>query len=416
MSEEIKAGVHFDEMSSKDMLNYLVAKNMEDARQAKARGDLVCWASSIAPCEFNEVMGVYTVYPENHVVGIAARKGAPELLEYAEAKGYANDICGYARANLAYMDVQHCISEEMPLPDFVLLCNNICETLLKWYENIAYSLHIPCIILDVPYNQGDEITQQNIDYVKAQFKDIIRQLEDICGKSFDYDKFGEVMKVASENARAWKDATDLCSAVPSPLNGFDMFNYMALIVCMRGKPECGTVFRKLEVELKDRIANGICGLKGAEEKYRIMWDGIACWPYLSYTYKTLKARGMNMTGSNYPAAWALTYTPGNLDEYAKAYTGMANNLGLKGATEVRKNIIQETKCEGVVWHINRSCKICDFMQYEIAQALKKDLGVAVTTFDGDQAEPRNFSEAQYETRIDALVEMMDAKKTKAEEE
>ena len=86
--------INFDEMTSKQMLEYLVAKNMEDARQAKAKGGLVCWSSSIAPCEFCETMGIYTVYPENHVVGIAARGGAPELLEHAERKGYSNDICG----------------------------------------------------------------------------------------------------------------------------------------------------------------------------------------------------------------------------------------------------------------------------------------------------------------------------------
>lgn len=73
-----------ESMSSREMLDILVAKNMEDAREAKKRGELVCWSSSIAPCEFCEVMGIHTVYPENHVVGIAARKGAPELLEYAE--------------------------------------------------------------------------------------------------------------------------------------------------------------------------------------------------------------------------------------------------------------------------------------------------------------------------------------------
>ena len=122
---EDKQPIINESMSSREMLDILTAKNMEDARQAKARGDLVCWASSIAPCEFTETMGIYTVYPENHAVGIAARKGAPELLQYAESKGYANDICGYARINLAYEDVRKCVSEEMPLPDVVLLCNNI---------------------------------------------------------------------------------------------------------------------------------------------------------------------------------------------------------------------------------------------------------------------------------------------------
>ena len=31
-----------------------------------------------------------------------------------------------------------------------------------------------------------------------------------------------IMKIASQNANDWYDATMLCSAVPSPLSGFDM--------------------------------------------------------------------------------------------------------------------------------------------------------------------------------------------------
>lgn len=397
-------------MSSKEMLDVLVAKNMEDARQAKKKGELVCWTSSIAPCEFCETMGIHMVYPENHVVGIAARKGAPELLEYAERKGYSNDICGYARANLAYVDVQQCVSEELPMPDLVLLCNNICETLLKWYENIAYELNIPIFIIDVPFNHDDEITEANIDYVEQQFYDLIKELEILCQKPFDYDRFEEVMEIASNNAKEWYEATMLCSAKPSPLSGFDMFNYMALIVCMRGKKECGMTFRKLKQELEEKISRGESGMKGVEEEYRIMWDGIACWPYLSHTYKVLKNHGVNMTGSTYPSAWALTYTPGNLKEMARAYTGMGNNLSLQGQINLRKNIIQETKCDGVVMHLNRSCKMCDFMQYEFAEALKNSLNIPITSFDGDQADPRNYSKAQYETRIEALVEMMEERR------
>ena len=402
--------INFDEMTSKQMLEYLVAKNMEDARQAKAKGGLVCWSSSIAPCEFCEAMGIYTVYPENHVVGIAARGGAPELLAHAERKGYSNDICGYARVNLAYMDVQKCISEEMPLPDLVLLCNNICETLLKWYENIAHTLNIPLLIVDVPYNHESEVTEENVAYVEAQFKRIIEQLEDITNRPFDYDKFEEVMKIASQNAKDWYDATALCSAVPSPLSGFDMFNYMALIVCMRGKAECVITFRKLKAELEEKAANKICGLKGAEEQHRIMWDGIACWPYLSHTYKVLKNHGVNMVGSTYPSAWALMYTPGDLNGMARAYTSMGNNLSLKGQIDLRESIIRDTKCGGVIMHMNRSCKMCDFLQHEIGEAVTSDMRVPITTFDGDQADPRNYSKAQYETRIEALVEMMNERK------
>ena len=37
-------------------------------------------------------------------------------------------------------------------------------------------------------------------------------------------------------------------------------------------------------------------------------------------------------------------------------------------------------------------------------------GIPLTSFDGDQADPRNFSEAQYETRVQGLMEIMEAAK------
>ena len=37
-------------------------------------------------------------------------------------------------------------------------------------------------------------------------------------------------------------------------------------------------------------------------------------------------------------------------------------------------------------------------------------GFPVTSFDGDQAYPRNFSEAQYDTRVQGLMEIMEANK------
>ena len=38
----------------------------------------------------------------------------------------------------------------------------------------------------------------------------------------------------------------------------------------------------------------------------------------------------------------------------------------------------------------------------------KDLGIPCAGFDGDQADPRNFNAAQYETRVQGLVEAMEA--------
>jgi benzoyl-CoA reductase/2-hydroxyglutaryl-CoA dehydratase subunit BcrC/BadD/HgdB len=50
---------------------------------------------------------------------------------------------------------------------------------------------------------------------------------------------------------------------------------------------------------------------------------------------------------------------------------------------------------------------------EMERRFRKDLGVPVVGFDGDQADPRNFSEAQYATRVEGLFELMEANKAQS---
>ena len=63
-------------ITSKEMLNHLVAKHYEGALQAKKEGRPVVWATSICPQELLETMDLTTVYPENHAAAIGARKEA----------------------------------------------------------------------------------------------------------------------------------------------------------------------------------------------------------------------------------------------------------------------------------------------------------------------------------------------------
>ena len=73
----------------------------------------------------------------------------------------------------------------IPQPDFVLCCNNICNCMTKWYENIARMCNIPLIMIDIPYNNTVEVHDENVKYVRAQFDKAIKQLEELTGKKFD---------------------------------------------------------------------------------------------------------------------------------------------------------------------------------------------------------------------------------------
>lgn len=396
-------------ISAKQVLNNLLQDHYAKAREAKERGELIAWSASVAPQEFCEAMGIQVVYPENHAAAIGARGGALNLLDAAEGNGYSHDICSYARVNLGYLQVRDCITENIPLPDLLICCNNICNTMLKWYENMASELQVPLIMIDLPYNHTYEVSKQRLDYIKSQFKEAIRQLEIICGRPFDYERFREVMQISSQSARWWKYATDLAQAKPSPLNGFEVFNYMALIVCMRGKSECAEAFQMLAHELEEKIARGESAFVDGE-KYRIIWEGIACWPYLSHTFKTLKSHGINMVCSTYPGIWSLLYEANDLDGMARAYSGVTNNCNLDKQVDMRTKLIRDFQCDGAIYHMNRSCKVMDFMQYEMERRITAETGIPGVVFDGDQTDPRNFSSAQFDNRIESLVEMMAAKK------
>ena len=412
--------ISVQEMTSKQKLNYYQDKLYQDALDAKGKGEFVCWSSSIAPSEFCETMGIHMIYPENHAAAVGAKKGALEMIEHAERKGYNLDICSYARINLAYMDLlveeaktgvtpealANCPATRVPLPDIIITCNNICNTLLKWYENIAVELGIPYIIIDVPYVHTWPIPKYTKEYIADQFKYAIKQVEDLVGKPFDYDKFVEVQEQVQRSVAAWDRSMGMATVVPSPLNGFDMFNFMALIVCARAKFAAEDTFNTLAEELEEKASRGEDAFKGGE-KYRIAWEGIACWPYLSHTYKSLKSLGCNMVGSTYPGAWSIHYEVGDLEEMGAAYCKMYSNTCLENKVNVISEVLESTKSTGITYHLNRSCKLMSFLNVETAEIVKERTGVPYVSFDGDQTDPRNFSPAQFDTRVQALAEIME---------
>ncbi len=203
--------------TSKQLLGELLDQHYEDAMKARKDGKLIAWSTSIAPQELLETMGIYTVYPENHAAAIGARKHAQEFINHSEGKGYSVDICSYARVNLAYMDIQQCEAANMPLPDLIFCGNNICNTVIKWYENIAKELNVPMILIDLPFNHQYEVSDQNIAYIKGQLLEAIQKLEEISGKKFDWDQLNEVMRISSETSIWWKKASLLAKSKPSPL-------------------------------------------------------------------------------------------------------------------------------------------------------------------------------------------------------
>ncbi len=408
MAEEIKkARPAPDPNSAKYKLNEIVVKHYREVQEAKDRGEKIGWCASNFPQEIFQTLGVKVCYPENQAAAIAARGGGERMCNIAEEQGYSNDICAYARINLAYMTEKEIPEQNMPQPDFVLCCNNICNCMIKWYENIAKDLNIPMILIDIPFTAETECPQENIDYVGAQFRDAIKQLEEITGKKWDEEKFKEICAISNRTSKAWLEATSYTKYEPSPLNGFDLLNHMAVAVCARGTVDAAEAFETLLEEYKQSVVDGTSTYRG-EQKHRIMFEGIACWPHLRATSKGLTSRGINMVATIYADAFGMLYN--DFDGLIKCYCSVPNCVSLETARDKRINIVKNQKAEGLLVHTNRSCKLWSGFMYEMSRQIGEACNIPVVSFDGDQADPRNFSEAQYDTRVQGLTEIMEANK------
>ena len=407
MAEEKKARRPVDPNSAKYKLGKIASDAFADAIEAKKEGKPVAWVSSNFPVEIPETLGLATAYPENQAAGIAARGAGERMCEVAEADGYSNDICAYARISMAYAKLKECPEQDVAMPDVLLCCNNICNCMIKWYENLAIELNIPMILLDIPFNPDYEVSQAEIDYVSAQFWDAVHTLENLFDLKWSDERFKEVTGFSCRSSRAWLDATAQAKYTPSPFNGFDLLNHMAVMVTARGKEAAGEAMEQLLKEYKENHENGTSTYRG-EEKYRVMFEGIACWPYLRATSHGLRDRGINMVTTIYADAFGFDYH--SFDEMIAAYCSVPNAINLEKSRDKRIKLCKDNNVEGLLVHTNRSCKLWSGFMSEMSRQIGEACGIPVTSFDGDQADPRNFSEAQYDTRVQGLVEIMEANK------
>lgn len=406
--EAAKEAKPVDVNSAKYKLGKISSAAYADALEAKKKGVPVAWVSSNFPVEIPETLGIATVYPENQAAGIAARGAGARMCEVSEADGYSNDICAYARISLAYAKLKSCPEQDVAMPDVLLCCNNICNCMVKWYENLARELQIPMILLDIPFNPDYDVPQAEIDYVTAQFWDAVHQLEELFGLKWSDERFQKVSTFSCRSSRAWLAATGCARYTPSPFNGFDLLNHMAVMVTARGKQTAAKAMETLSREYEANHRSGTSTFR-TEEKHRIMFEGIACWPYLRVTSTGLKSRGINMVTTIYADAFGFDYN--SFEEMIAAYCRVPNAINLELSRDKRVKLCKDNHAEGVLVHVNRSCKLWSGFMYEMSRQIGEACNIPVVSFDGDQADPRNFSEAQYNTRVQGLAEIMEAAKS-----
>jgi len=378
-----------------------------EAKTAAQTGKKVAWITSGGPVEPLLAMDVIPVYPENHGAMIGASKMGVDLCEKAEAMGYASDLCSYARSDIACATVNGGPIGGLPKPDMLICGNNICGTVLKWYEVQARYFGCPLFIFDTPFCHT-EFTEDMRRYVRRQVDEYTAFLAEACGRPFDFDRMKEVGRLSVEGQRLWQEVLDTAMNRPAPISAFDAFFHLALIVTLRGTQIAVDYYRELLAEMRERAAEGIGSIEN--ERYRLLWDNLPVWYRTKWLSEKFASHGACLVADTYTSAWcgSLKYMDESdfLGSMAEGYSRIYLNIGVDEMADTVAAMVDKYGVDGVVLHSNRSCKPYSLGQYDIQRIVEQRKGVPSLMIEADMVDERAFSESQIDTRIDAFMEVI----------
>lgn len=381
-----------------------------EAKSPDRRGKKIAWITSGGPVEPLIAMDVIPIYPENHSAMIGASKMGVDLCMKAEGMGYSPDLCSYARTDIAAAVVNGGPIGGLPRPDFLVCCNNICGTVLKWYEVQARHFQVPLFIFDTPFIHT-EFSDEAKEYVKRQIHEYIGFLEEQCGRKLDWDRMREVGKLSIQAQRLWQEVLDTTAHRPAPMSAFDAFFHLALIVTLRGTQEAVDYYGQLRDEMKERIAQGISIVP--DEKYRLLWDNLPVWYKTKWLSDKFASHQACLVADTYTSAWSgvvhLIDEENFIESMAVAYSSVYINVSIDAMYGTLKRMILKYGVDGLVMHSNRSCKPYSLGQYYLQKRVQSELSTPVLIIEADMVDERNFSESQIDTRIDAFMEIVKEK-------
>lgn len=414
INEKTRAGKHLTE---------LLVKTYTDIHTRAAAGAFVVWGAIIVPAEiFAGFDNVVFCAPESHAAVCAAKGvGAAQCLK-AESLGYSMDLCSYARIDIGCLSDGCKESPTMGLPRPHLLVSNTnnCSLLVKWFDVHRRNMNIPHFILDVPFCYGPQ-QERDLQYVLAQFRDLIRTVEKLSGQKFNQDRFYEAAAYTAAASMDWKRFMACAEHRPSGITVFDSFVQMAPFLIARGTPELAAHYKILADDTEANVKAGIFPVPN--EKYRLLWDNIAPWHQLRKMSTRLAGMGANIVAAPYTScigavegSYDLLSFDDNDDPLwylARVQNHSVCPMGMDLRLLSMGPVIEKLGIDGVVFASNRSCKVFSVMQMDEQRRVREQYDIPAVMIDVDHADVRKFSQENVYVRLEALLESIEAKRASA---
>ncbi|MDD5038648.1 MAG: 2-hydroxyacyl-CoA dehydratase family protein [Dehalococcoidales bacterium] len=394
----------------------MISNHWESLRTAKANGLPTVW--SFGPIFFlSKAVGIPSHFYGGYA-SLAARDGGSDpMLEIAQAEGYLPDACSYYRLHMglmAMLDKGKPIREDMkiPIPDLAF-CGRYCTEMSHISDAMYRRYHIPTCTIDIPNPHEVSNAEMITPFIEQQIKDeIIPAIEKLTGKPYDYDALSQALVHLKRASQLRNECLELSKNIPAPWSLFDIGVSAGAVMHAGGTPESVEYYEKLKAELEERCAQKIGVV--AEEKYRILYDQFIPWRWLgSFTHK-MSDLGVSIITGRYPTfLWS---NPDNIDpenpihSIAEQLPRWFNRTTPEEAEVWIAECIEKYAIDGLFMLSSRTCRLFNIGQEDILSKMELKYGIPGVIVDMDQIDPVFYSEAQIDTRLGALLEMIDSRR------
>jgi benzoyl-CoA reductase/2-hydroxyglutaryl-CoA dehydratase subunit BcrC/BadD/HgdB len=409
----------------------LVKDIYRTAHEAKAQGNKIAYF--MVASQYDEILRAMDIVPlptENYAGLCAAKRDMDRFLLKAEAEGYSQVLCSYARIGLGFDSVrkdlggipENAPDGGMPAPDMMLGSSAVCDPRFKWYQAAGRYLEVPTYSIDVVgppvYTDLSEVRDYYIRYQKEQLQGLISFLEAHTGRKMDVERLWEAIRLGDEAWRLWYEVDRLRIAVPSPMPTQDHFSIMVPGHFYAGTQTAVDFYQGLYDEVKYKAERSV-GVIPAE-KYRILYGGgLPPWHTL-WIFNYFESFGAVFVIENVYRAYDPVEVPHHVKDPVEYLAWRAFLRFTQRHEKARANsgnptverllgMIDDYHIDGVVFHACRSCRATTIGQVHIKNLLTQFTDIPKMQLVSDMVDLRDYSEAQWKAQIGAFIEALSAR-------
>jgi benzoyl-CoA reductase subunit B len=409
-----------------DQQKAMIEGNYERLAQATEQGDKVAY--TFVPGNINELLMCFDLtvnYPEINGIQNGMRKKSGAYIMEAEKHGHSEDVCTYVKADIGMM-LRGNIGpngKKLPDPDVLMLSYTGCFTFLKWFELLRHYYKCKTVMLHVPYEGRDGITENARDYVIKQIKeDVIPALEEVSGVKFDIDRLREYMKQSAKAEEDWAWVLHSAKNIPSPIDAYfgGIYYIGPIFTAFRGTEEAADYYATLRTEIEERLAAGAGPITPdgdmKEEKYRLVVEGPPNYTNFREFWKMFYEEGAVVVASSYTKVggtydFGFRHDPDNpIESLADYCMGCYTNHNLPGRVKMLETYVNDFNADGLLINSIKSCNSFAAGQLLMMREVEKRTGKPAAFIETDLVDPRYFSAANVKNRLESYFQMIDQKR------